>query len=212
MKPSVLRTFKPHEMFHLSNNRLADQLHGISDIESLEPTILAELESFNDGKRLMHQQARPFIIFKYKTDDHAKIKETAEKINKLREAGNDLHIPDDDNILSWEVVQVNPSQVVLEWRNDIRNKFYRTILVPQILAGAGGQGTESDSKIIMIGSEQIIWKNQRYLERQIKAQLGLTIDLIHPTSISQDLQQDEAKDKNQGIAIEPADTKAGVGA
>ena len=213
MKAKTIGTpFKPHQIFHLSNNRLADQIHGISDIESLEPTILAELESFDDTRKVVHRQAKPFIIFKLKTDDKPKIDALVAKIKDIRKKGDDLFIPDDENILSWEVVQVNPSQVILEWRNDIRNKFYRAILVPQIMAGAGGQGTESDSKIIMFGSEQVIWKNQRYLERQIKAQLGLDIDLIHPTSVAQDLQQDEAKDKNQGIAIEPADTKVGVGA
>lgn len=204
--------FKPNEIFTLTNNRLADQVHGISDIESLESTILAELESFDDVRKTVHRQAKPFIIFKLKTDNKAKIDAIVAKIKAIREKSDDLFIPDDENILSWEVIQINPSQVILEWRNDIRNKFYRAILVPQVQVGAGGQGTESDSKIIFVGAEQVVWKRQRYIERQVLAQLGLKIDLIHPTSISQDLQQDEAKDKNQGIVIEPADTTAGVGA
>ena len=209
---TIGKPFKPSQIFTLTNNRLADQVHGISDIESLEPTILAELESFNDVRETVHRQARPFIIFKIKTDNKAKIDAIVAKVKDLRSKGDDLFIPDDDNVLSHEVVQVNPSQVILEWRNDIRNKFYRSILVPQVQVGAGGQGTESDSKIIFVGAEQVVWKRQRYIERQVWAQLAVKIDLIHPTSISQDLQQDEAKDKNQGLVIEPADTKAGAGA
>ena len=66
LRSKVIATFKPSEMFHLSNNRLADQIHGISDIESLDKTLLAELESFDDVTKVMHRQAKPFIIFKLK--------------------------------------------------------------------------------------------------------------------------------------------------
>lgn len=207
-----IRKYKPHEILHFTNNRLADQIHGISDIESLQPTILAEKESFTDVTKVMHRQAKPFIIFRYKTDDEVKINKTITTINNLREKGEDLHIPDDDNILSYEVVQVNVSQVIMEWRNDIRNKFYRAIGLPQIQAGAGGQGTESDSKVIYLAFEQLVERDQRYIEDQIWAQLGIRINLIPPTSLSANLQGDEAKDAGQGLTFKPSDTTAGVGA
>lgn len=210
LKAKTLHKFEPEEIFHLSNNRLADQIHGISDIESLKETILAEKESFDDIRRIMHQQGRPFIIFKYKTDDKAKIDEIADKIDRLREKGNDLHIPDDDNVLSHEVVQVNVSQIVMEWRNDIRNKFYRSIGLPQIQAGAGGQGTESDSKVIYLAFEQLVERDQRYIEQQVLAQLGIRINLIPPATLAVNLQQDEKKDAGQGLVTEPADTTLGA--
>lgn len=212
MKAKAIHKWKPSEIFHLCNNRLADQIHGISDIESLEPTILAELESFNDVRKTVHRQAKPFIIFKIKTDDKTKIDELVTKIKKIREESDDLFIPDDENILSHEVVQINPSQVILEWRNDIRNKFYRSIGVPQIQAGAGGQGTESDSKVIYLSSEQMVRKRQSYIERQIWAQLSIRLKLNSPFSLSTNLQTDEKKDAGQGLKFEPADTTAGVGA
>ena len=146
------------------------------------------------------------------TDDINLIEATADKIDRLREKSEDLHIPDDENILSWEVVQINPSQVILEWRNDIRNKFYRVIGLPQIVPGAGGQGTESDSKVIYLAFEQLVEKDQRYIERQLWAQLGIKINLIPPTTLSANLQGDEKKDAGQGLKFQPSDTTAGVGA
>jgi len=206
----TVHIFKTTEIFHLSNNRLADQIHGISDIESLDKTILAEIESFSDITKVMHRQAKPFIIFKYKTDDLVKVEATAKKIDALREVGNDLHIPDDDNILSYEVVEVNVSQIIMEWRNDIRNKFYRSIGLPQIMPGAGGQGTESDSKVIYFAFERLVERDQRYIENQVKMQLHLDIDLIPPASMSQDLRTDSKKDAGINVA-QPNDTEAGVG-
>lgn len=210
MRAKAEHVFQPDEIFHLSNNRLADQIHGVSDIEGLEDTLNAEKESFNDVRKTVHRQAKPFIVFKLKTDDQTKIDELVSKINDLREKGEDLFIPDDENILSFEVVQVNPSQVILEWRNDIRNKFYRVIGLPQIVPGAGGQGTESDSKVIYLAFEQLVEKDQRYIERQVWAQLGVRINLIPPTTLSANLQNDEQKDAG-GLNFQPNDTTAGVG-
>ncbi|KKN36388.1 hypothetical protein LCGC14_0774260 [marine sediment metagenome] len=196
--------FEPEEIFHLTLNRLADQIHGISDIESLEPTILAELESFTDIKKVMHRQAKPFIIFKLKTDDEDKINKIVDKINRIREFGEDLFIPDDENILSFEVVQVNVSQIIMEWRNDIRNKFYRCIGLPQIIPGAGGQGTESETKVIYFAFEQIVERDQRYIEKQVWNQLALRINLIPPSTLAAQLQTDETKDGPQGVS-QPTD-------
>ena len=201
------KLFKPEEIFHLSNNRIADQIHGISDIEGMEETILAEVENFDDMKKLMHRQVKPFILWKLKTDNQAKINEVVRKIEKARNLGEDMFIPDDDDAIDFEIVQVAPSQIIMEWRNDIRNKFYRTIGLPQVIPGGAGQSTESESKVIFLAFEQLVEKDQRYLELQLWNQLAVKIDLIHPASIQENLQTDTSKD---GQAFQQGDTTAGV--
>jgi hypothetical protein len=203
-----VQKFAPEEIFYLTNNRLGDQIHGISDIEGLEPTILAEKESFEDMQKLQHFQVRPFIIFKLKTDDDDIIDGIITKIENTRQKGEDLFIPDDDNILSYEVVQVNPSQIIMDWRNDLKNKFYRQLGMPMIIFGASGS-TESGGKIEYAGHEQVFERNQRKLEKQFEAQVGLKIDLISPASLLGDLQGDEAKDANQGLEFQKSDVQAG---
>lgn len=210
-KTKTLNIWQPEEILHLSNNRLANQIHGISDIEALEKTILADEESLDDIKKLMHHQVKPFIMWKLKTSDKAKIAELVSKIDSARNLGEDMFIPDDDDAIEWEQVNVNLSQLVLTWRDDIRNRFYRTIMLPQIVPGAAGQGTESESKVIFLAFEQIVHKDQKFLEKQIWNQLFLKIDLVHPTSIAPELATDEAKDAGQGLNIQPNETTAGVG-
>jgi len=202
--------FEPEDIFHLSNNRLADQIHGISDIKSMETTILAEKESFADNKLLMHHQARPMIVFKLGTDNPAKIAEFAAKMDAAVNKAENIYVPDDVNSFSFEVVQVNPSQVVMEWRNDIRNKFYRALGMPLIIFGQAGQ-TESGGKIEYTGHEQVWEHSQRFLEKQIWNQLNLRINLISPISLLDNLLTDEQKDKNQGMEIQPQDMTAGKG-
>ena len=205
------KKFRPEEILHLINNRLADQIHGISDIDALEKNIIADGESFSDMQKLMHFQAKPFIVFKMKTDDTTKIAAFVKKVEDGRKAGEDLFIPDDDDLLSWEVVQVNPSSVIMDWRNDLRNGFYRKLGLPLIIFGSSGS-TESGGKIEFTGHEQVWEHNQRYIEKQIWNQLAIKIDLISPVSLMDNLQTDEAKDANQGLEFQKSDVTAGVGA
>lgn len=206
----VVNTFKPQDILHLTNNRIADQIHGISVIESLDPTLLADIESFTDIKNTIHRQVKPFIIFKLKTDDVTKIDALVNKVTTLRNKGEDLFIPDDEDILSYEVVQVNPSAILMQWKEHVTSKFYRALGLPLILFGSAGT-TESGGKIEYLAHEQVFKYEQSYIERQIWQQLNLRISLNPPTSLLENLRTDQAKDANQGLEIQPNDVTAGKG-
>lgn len=201
--------FQPEDIFHLSHNMLVDQVHGVSDIDALEKTILAENESFTDINKLNHRQARPLIMFKLKTDDPSKISAFKDKMDKATRDGENIYIPDDENTVSYEVVQVSASDFMLKWRDDIRNKFYRSIMLPQVVPGASGQSTESESKVIYLAFEQIVEREQRQIEKQLWAQLDIKIDLIPPVSMAPALASDTMKDAT--TAQQPSDVLAGVG-
>lgn len=202
--------FKPNEILHLRNSRAADSMSGISKIAALEKTILADNENFDDMKKLMHRQVKPFIIFKLKTDKETEIDAFISKLERVRNKTEDLIIPDDENIISWEVVQVNLPAAIFEWRTDMRNKFYRQVGMPLIIFSSGGS-TESGGKMEYLAHEQVFENEQKYLEDQIWQQLQLKINLIPPTSLLQDLATDQAKDANQGLEVQPNDVTAGSG-
>ena len=207
-KPLV---FQPEDIFHLSHNRLADQIHGISDIVSMEQTILAELENFTDLKKIMHRQARPMIMFKLGTDDPTKISAFVTKMDQACNKGENIYIPADNNTVSYEVIQVNVGQFVMQWRDDIRNKFYRTLGLPLIVFGSAGT-TESGGKIEYLAHEQVFAHDQKFIEDQVWNQLYLRIKLNSPVTLLENLKQDQAKDANQGLEIQPNDVTAGSGA
>ena len=203
--------FKPKDIFYLSNNRMGDSIHGISDIESLEDTILADVESFTDMKRLQHLQARPLIMFKVGTDDASKISAFIQKMDLAVNKGENVYIPDDENAVSYEVIQIPVTAGVFQWRDDIRSKFYRTVQLPQIVPGGAGQSTESESKVIYLAFEQLVEKDQRFLELQIWKQLKLKIDFNAPASIQPGLTGDTMKDGvSGGLGFQPGDVTAGV--
>jgi hypothetical protein len=201
--------FKPEEIFHICNNRIADQTHGISDLEVLEKVILADSKSFEDMKKVCEFQAKPFILWKFKTDDEAKINAVMTKIRTIREITGDLAVPDDEGVLSWEVIQVQPSSILMEWRTDIRNEFYRAIGLPQIIPGAGGQGTESESKVILYAFENIVQSDQLDWEDALLSQLGVKVNLLHPSLMEDLLGQDNLKDGANAFKVQKGEMTPG---
>lgn len=200
------------DMLHLSNNRLADQIHGISDIDVLMENVLASQQVFDDMKKLTRNQARPLIMFKLKTNDLAQVEAFKTKMDAAMQKGENMYIPDDENTLSFEVIQVNPSQILLEWKNDLRNGFYRGIGLPQIVPGGGGQSTESESKVIYLAFENIVEHSQRQLEQQLWNQLYIHIDLVPPTTLQAEMAQDTSKDgASQQLNFQPSDLQANAG-
>lgn len=55
-KETLVTKFKPTEIFHLSYNMCSDQCRGIAVSESLDKTLLAELEAFDNTRKTMNQQ------------------------------------------------------------------------------------------------------------------------------------------------------------
>ena len=204
------KKFEPNRIFHLSHNRLASQIHGISDITSMEQTILAELESFTDMKRYMHLASRPFVIIKIKSDNQTKINNFLTTMAQALNNGEFLAIPDDEDIVSYEVIQATPNQSVFEWRRDIRNKFYRALGMPQSIFGSS-ETSESQGKIEYLGHEQIWAYDQEHIELQIWNQLHLKIKMVAPVSLLPNIQTDQSKDAAQGFEIQPNDMTAGSG-
>jgi len=206
----VLHKFKPNEIFHLTLNRIADQIHGLSDVDAAEDVIKAEKENFQDVKKHMHSQIRPMILWKLKTDDTAKINKFVGKVEAARSLGDDMYIPDDEDIVTHEIIQVDLSAVIFAWRQDIRNKFYRVVGVPQIVFGSAGT-TESGGKMEYLAHEQVFAYRQRQLEQQIEGQLGLKVNLISPVTLIENLQADEKKDAQGALTFQPNDVTAGSG-
>ena len=199
--------FKPEDILHISHNRLADQIHGISDIDVLEPIIKADQENFVDMQKIMHHQARPLIMFKLGTDKPATIAAFAAKMDSATAKGENVYIPDDASSVEFEVIQVNVSAIIMEWRTNLRNAFYRALGMPLIVFGNAGT-TESGGKIEYMAHEQVFEYEQRKIEQQLWNQLFIRIDLIPPSSLVENMQANV--NKSQG-AFQPNDVMAGVG-
>lgn len=201
--------YQPEEIFHLTHNRFAGETQGRSVPEGMEKIILADDKAREVASRTAEFQAVPFIVFKVKSDDATTINTIKQNIKDARENGQDMVVPDDENVLSFQTVSVNPSTFLLDWINTNDQEFYRAAGMPMVLFGGGG--TESNGKTSYLGHETVFENDQRYIEEQVYMQLGFKIELNSPASLIENLQLDEKKDAQNGINFQQNDVTAGSG-
>tara|TARA_Y100000310_G_scaffold343349_1_gene450544 strand:- start:2580 stop:3713 length:1134 start_codon:yes stop_codon:yes gene_type:complete len=214
--------FKPEDIFHLTNKRVADEIHGTSDIEVIEEIIKASNESFEDMKQLMHRHVKPIMAFKLDTDNQSKIDAFVTKMDEVINKGENIYIPKDT--VDFELVSV-PSNATLNplpWRAHLRDYFFQVVGIPQIILGSSGEFTESTAKIAYLAFQQSVEDEQQDIEDQVWNQLYLKIELTFPASLQNELLSDEAKDgastpqapqpqAPQPLAMQPSDTTVGIG-
>ena len=189
--------FQPGEIFHLTNKRIADEIHGTSDSESLQSILDANKESFDDMKKLMHRYVKPIMKFMLDTDDENKINAFVAKMDAIVNKGENIYIP--MKTVEQELISVpaNATLNPLPWREHLRNYFYQVVGMPQIIMGSSGEFTESTAKIAYLAFEQSVEDEQTDIEEQVWDQLGLRIKLSFPASLRNELISDTAKDSGQ---------------
>ena len=208
------KKFKTWEIFHLSRERIADEMHGISVIPSVQFIIDARNEAMSDWKRVMHRNVEPLWIFHLDTDDDTKITAFKNKYNNVRKDGENLFIP--KGIVEPEVVGVAPNANLnpLAWINQLNDYFFQAVNVPQIIIGNAKEFTDASGKIVYLAYEQSVKAEQLYIEEQVLGQLNIAIELTFPASLESDAisgkpsETDKVEEEPIEQAAQPNDTTA----
>ena len=206
--------FKPEEIFRLTNKRVADSMHGTSDIEAIERIINANFESFDDMKKLMHRHVKPMRHFQLDTDDQSKISDFITKVDSMTDKGEDMYTPKGSVEYSLVAVPSNATLNPLPWRNHLRDYFFQVVGIPQIILGSSGEFNEATAKIAYLAFQQSVEDEQLDIEEQLWNQLQLKIKYSFPASLQNELISDEKKDAapaGEPPTFQPNETTAGVG-
>lgn len=202
--------FSPKDIFHLCNKRIGNEIHGVSDIEPLEPIILANLETFFDIKTVAHRFNVPLRVVEVDTDDTAKIAELTTKYENLIKNKEVIFVPKGSVAITTEQGATNSIGNLITWRDHLRNYFFQALGLPQIILGGSQEFTESTAKIAYLAFQQSVEDEQLDIETQIWNQLQLRIELDFPATIQNELISDTNKDANQGMELQPGDTTMGA--
>ena len=192
--------FTPDRIFHITRERIANEIHGTSVIDSVEEVIKSRNESMADQRKLMHRNVVPRIIWEIAEDNEDKIKEFVAKV--------DLAVQRAENIVvgmgttKHEVLSVAPNETLnpMPWINFLSNFFWEAVATPKVIVGNAQEFTEAASKIIYLAFQQTVEESQRDIETQVWEQLDLRIELNFPASLQNELLSDQAKDKTTGVA------------
>lgn len=187
------------DIFHLSRNRVGDEMHGQSMIDVLVDLITAKKEAIQDYRKVMHRFVTPMWKFKLDSDDPATIAAYKAKQDSATEKGENIYEP--MGASESELVAVSPNATLnpLAWIQYLDAAFYKAAGVPQFIVGGGTGFTEASEKIAYLAWQQTIEERQLYIEEQVLAQLNKEINLIFPASLEQELISDNSKDGAQNI-------------
>lgn len=207
--------FTPEEIFHLARNRVADQIHGVSVIASVENIILARNEAITDYKEMMHRYMKPRYIFHLDTDDPAEIAAYKKTNDKAWADGENIYVPKD--VVVPEQVSIAPNSTLdpKAWIDQQGDFFYEAVGVPQIILGGSGEFTEASAKIAYLAFQQNIEEEQLFIEEQMLLQMNIEIELEFPASLENEILNDQSKDGMNSAnpqGFQPNETTAGSGA
>jgi hypothetical protein len=209
----TIKRLSPEKVFHLSNKRVADEIHGTSDYESVENIINALNESFEDTKMLVHLNVYPVRFLECDFDDPTKLATTKTQYQTAIKNKEVILIPKGTISIVDAGLSNNATFNPLPWRETLKNQFYQMIGLPQILMGGAAEFSESSAKIAYLAFERTVKQRQRYLITQIKEQIGLEVEIDFPTSLQNELISDTKKDgAGQQTGFQPNDVIAGRGA
>ncbi len=204
-----VKKFRPDEIFHLSRNRVADQIHGTSVITKLMNIILMRNEAMTDYKQVMHRYMKPRYIFHLDTDDEVKIAKFKATMDKAWADGENMYVPKDAVVPEVMAIAPNATLDPKQWIENLSEYFYEGVGVPRFIVGGAGGLTEAAVKISYLAFQQTIEEDQLFIEEQVLAQLNLVIELEFPVSLENELLSDEKKDGPENI--DANDTTAGSG-
>ncbi len=210
-KKGTPRPFKPEKILHLSLNRVADEIHGTSMIDSVEEIILMRNEAMTDFRKVMHRNVYPVRIFYLQTDDPIEIAAFKANADKASDQGENLYVPMGAVEIDLASIAPNSTLNPLPWIQFLNQAFFQACGVPQIIVGGSNEITEATAKILYLAFQQTIEEEQLYLEEQVGKQLGITIQLEFPASLENELISDKSKSETMQAST-PEDTNVqGIG-
>jgi hypothetical protein len=190
-----LHVFRPDQIFHLSWDSIADQIHGNGTCEKLEGTVAAYNEAKADMRKIFHRYVKPLLIFFVDTDDPAEIAAFKLKVDKAVELGENMVLPY-DTLKDMEKMSI-PQYSTLDpmpWIANLERDFILAENCPSVIIGSTEEkDTEASAKVLYLSWQQVIEWNQLFIEEQTRAQLGEKIKLEFPASLEPALQGDNAK-------------------
>lgn len=189
----VLHKFSPEKIFHLSHDRMADEIKGTRILDSLEWLILARNEAMSDWKTVMHRNVHPLMIFHLDTDDTDEISTYKNKMDAALATKENLYVPKGAVVPELVATATNATLSPITWIENLNNYFFQAVGVPQIIIGNAKEFTDASAKIVYLAYEQAVKNDQLYIEEQCLYQLNIDITLNFPASLQNDVISGEQK-------------------
>ena len=192
--------FQPNQILHLVNDRLANEIHGISNIEVLKKIIDAKNEALDDERKIRHREL--LGVLELDTDNKTKI---AEAVTAYQNSVKNKEVL--VTIKGTSELKDNPMTTKdrLQWLQYLDNLFYQTAGVPKVVATSEGF-TEAGAKVGIFTFDPIYTSEQREMQADFWNQVAIRVKFEPAPSLGGTLQQSEEKNTGQ-TSFQPNETE-----
>ena len=181
-KKTIGDPFKLKEIFHLPWNRLADEIHGKPYAERAGPIIKQIKQLQEDLGIRFHRIVKPIRLYEANTDDPTELETLEAKLAEAYKKCDHIVIPKGSLGLVDEGKNLSAIDAIT-YANDLIRSFVTSCGVPEVILGWSVGTTEASAKIVYLAYQQRIERIQKFLEEQIKNQLGLEVNFEFPASL-----------------------------
>ena len=196
-KPIILNTWKPDEIFHLINSRIADEIHGIPEIEKVLKIIKWKHQAMSDNSVIIHRYGKPTYFFEVDTDDAAEVAAIKVEINKAFKDFENVITP--KGVLT-EVKRVSTPQFgtidMLPWLNFLSSTYTEASNVPDLIRGKSVEVSLAAGKLNYLGYKEKIIQEQIDFSEDIENQLGIKVTFEEPTEIDIEIARESSPAEN----------------
>lgn len=199
-------TFQPHEIFHLVNDRVADQVHGDSVVAALKWLIDSRQEAMQDWRRISHRSTIRIIYAE--EDNPTKLANMKTQYKDAVNKGEVMILPGKRTEYEAQDLNLPPVEAFLAWIRYLENAFYKAVGVPKTLAGDAEGIPESGGKMVVLTHEPTYIREVTALEADIWNQLAIRIKFNRQASLQDSAKETEDKNINQTQAAQPGDVQA----
>jgi hypothetical protein len=196
---------KKENMYHTSNKRIGDQVHGTSQLDAIRKTIDARQEAEADERVIKHRDKALGIVY-YKTNNTGKITYANEQITKAVKNGDMVGMPEDTAKI--EPYPSKSSEDRQNWISSRENFTFATFGVPRSMITSDGT-TEVGGINGHLIFENIYGKEQLDEEEAIWQQMFRKVKFNRPPSLAPKVQDDAAANTGQ-TAIQPEEATPSV--
>ena len=197
------KKFKPEKILHISNDRIANEMHGTSIIDSLKAIIDAKNEALSDERKIRHRELALGVLY-VDTDDPAKLTEVKNKYADAVNKGEVLVLPEGTAKIGDNV---NAPRDRIQWLMYLDNLFYQVVGTPKVLVTSEGF-TEAGGKAGLLAFEPVELAEKRQLEQDLRNQMAIEVKFTRAPSLLGEAVGTETKNAGQ-TGIQPNEVQIG---
>jgi hypothetical protein len=197
---------KVDQIFHISNDRIANEIHGVSVVEACKWVIDARNEAMTDWRRILHRST--IRVLEIDSDDPTTFTTVRNQYKEAIKNGEVLLLPKQKEG-GFQDLAPPPAATFMDWIQYLENFFYQAVGIPKIILGGAAEYTEASSKVGYLTFEQVYAAEQRLLEQDLWNQLFIDLEFERPVSLKEDIVSSEAANTGQ-VGFQPNEMMAGV--